>query len=454
MSQMASRALASLCRTSKTVARVAQPHLFHVLRHITKAEELIRTLSRDARLAGLIRVFEQSRDVYFGGRKPTPSPLIELLTQLDICDDRDPFPTSGIIGGERIKSIFIQLVMIYATQLERLRLEIDGDAWAGFDLHLLSAHLHARKRAGVAAEVLPLSRVRTLHLTTHWAYGMPFLCPAMQVLLRATGAIVERLVLHNILVDGDADEDCMRGVRLPGLRILVLSGSAFDGRARLSLAFLRQICESAHNLEEFHFSASAVFLGQIVDAHATASDFIDCLQPCRETLQALTLDLCSYASQLLSEPCLPAGTLASFSQLRELALEETSFCQRRRQHDAGLPTHNCLTTMLPASIQRLVIRLWDGSHAWGDLRELARHTTMGGFPNLEDIKVLASIKETDHVRPASEDFDAEFASASGMVQAAFASTGVSLTVTHCSRNTTTSSDIDMPWRDWPDRRCS
>ncbi|KAH7024566.1 uncharacterized protein B0I36DRAFT_366502 [Microdochium trichocladiopsis] len=447
------RALASLCRTSRTVARVAQPHLFHVVRHITKVEELTRTLSEDARLAGLIRVFEQSRYVYFREMETKPSPLIGLLTQLDICDDRDPFPASGIIGSERIKYIFIQLVMIYATQLERLRLDINGDAWSGFDLDLLSAKLDVLKHASGAAEVLPLSRVRTIHLTTQWDYGMPFLCRAIQVLLRATGATIEQLVLHNIIAEYDTVGDCMRDVRLPGLRRLVLSESAFDRSSQSSLAFLLQICESAHNLEEFHFSAMAVFLGEMIDAHATASDFVDCLQPCRETLRALTLDLCSYSSQLQFEPCLPAGTLAGFSQLRELALEETSFCQRRRQQPdaAGLPAHTCLITMLPASIQRLVIRLWDGSHVWGDLRELARHAAMGEFPNLEDIRVLASAMDMEdgHNPPSPEDFLEEYTRASRMVQGAFASTGISLTVTHCDRNTTTSSEVDMPWLNWP-----
>ncbi|KAJ1332040.1 F-box/TPR repeat protein Pof3 [Microdochium nivale] len=441
------RALAALCLVSKSFAAVAQPHVYHVASGLSSGENLIRTLCERADLARHVRTFNSDNVYHTSDRWTHYLELVGSATRLGLLADGEEFPAPKY---ERFGHLFDQLLFILATRLENLRIEIsDAQLSEGLEYSILGkrvAALRNRSQANEPTPEAPLSHLRVLYLHTHYDWGYGLEIPAIATVLEAAAPTLEQLIVSRCTDSSFSEDGALRHIQLPRLKVLALDGCAFEGENSSHLPLFKHFCESTSQLEEFHYIAASAWIGENLAEYATALDLVRCVRSCAETLRAMTLDISAFASAMVSRPKLPARSLAEFERLEELRLEDTSFCHHLGEPDSAATPRTCLTGLLPASIKRLVVRMYDGTPAWGDLHELAEHVMLGRFPELQDVRVLVSLRSDQDIGSESALFQSRYLVASEALQAVYKDTRVVLSTVQCSSWGGSSDNIDTPWR--------
>jgi len=422
--RISTRALAALCRTSRSFATVAQPHVYHVASGSSSPRLLLRTLFENERLAALVRSHDQDTTYGFLRENIKIDEFTSYVEALGLSGSDVESAAPRTNGRDRVnKHLFNQLFLCLAPQLEILRLELESDQIydeAGYQL--LDARLQVICDSTSAAVEAPLSHLRTLHINTHYDWGYGLGIRTITAILQAAASSLEELIVERC-TDFAGDASPLRQIQMPKLKLLAFDGCAFEHENGSHLPIIKTFCDRTSQLEEFRFSGSRPWIGENIGLHATAEDILHCVESCGQSLCTITVDLENFSDVLTPAPKLTAGSFANFSRLEVLLLDDFSFCHHMlgSQHNS-LP-NSCLTDLLPASIVRLIVQLSEESSVWGDLHDLAKSVTYGRFLNFRQLHLM-----DEHRRPR-HDYNIVSESvrvASESVRVAFDSTNVTV----------------------------
>lgn len=379
------RSLAALCRTSQSFAAVAQPHLYHVAHNLTNANSMLRTLSGSTNLARQIRTYNQGK-AYGGSRRHDGvDEMLGYALSLGVLGDDKQCGAPLAQNAELSKHLFDQLFLLLATRLENLCLEIGSDhIYEEMYYLLLETRLETVRNGANAAVEAPLSNLRMLSIHTHYDWGYGLGLRTIRPVLRAAASTLEELIV-SCCTDFGGDAGSLGQLVMPKLKRIDLNGCAFEHEVGSHLPIIKKLCESTSQLDEFRYRGRSAWIGENLQAHATAVDMFHCVRSCGPSLRTLTIDLKVFSEDLITEPKLMAGSFDTFNCLEVLLLDDFSFCHHMlHASGASLPS-SCLTSLLPASIVRLVIHMSEGSPIWADLHDLARAVTQGRFPKLREL---------------------------------------------------------------------
>ncbi|KXJ95166.1 hypothetical protein Micbo1qcDRAFT_171572 [Microdochium bolleyi] len=234
--------------------------------------------------------------------------------------------------------------------------------------------------------------------------------PLVVTTLQRSAARLQHLILNNAAGMSThrfpcTRKDSYRDVEFPELKVVEFDRCAIRRSDSGALALLRQMARTSRQLEEFRFVGKSAWIGEEIDEHVTAADFVDCLRSSRGTLRVLSIDLTKFIFQVnqLSCPPLDRAALVDFTRLKKISLEDASFCHHHRLAD---PTSH----LLPVSVRHLILRVYHaeatrgggGGGAWDDITELACQTGVAGrFSNLRKVKLRVTVGEEYGTRDVS-----------------------------------------------------
>lgn len=178
---------------------------------------------------------------------------------------------------------------------------------------------------------------------------------------------------------------------------------ADDAHGR-NLAGLQTLIAIAPNLRRFQFSAGPSFQYRMISAPRV----LGLLEPLYDTLLDLGLRFdgaVSYLDDGDNDDSLQ--DLARFNKLRVLRLDEAAYCHSRHPSQLNTDSRNqdfggesvppeCLTMILPQSVQVLHLELMHGCTKQCDALHLATQLTGGHFPNLRHVQIEAVLRTPPH----------------------------------------------------------
>lgn len=174
-----------------------------------------------------------------------------------------------------------------------------------------------------------------------------------------------------------------------------------DDASGRNLAGLQTLLAIAPNLCRFQFSP-----GFNINFNTLAgSRVLSILEPFYDTLVDLGLRYSAAMSYLEGGTDSLHG-ISRFSKLQVLRLDEAAYCRNRhpgqaeadsRNIDSGAPVApECLTRILPQSVQVLHLELMYGCTEQHDALCLAAHIARGRFPNLRHVQIEANMRPPPH----------------------------------------------------------
>lgn len=117
---------------------------------------------------------------------------------------------------------------------------------------------------------------------------------------------------------------------------------------------------------------------------------LKCLLPTSAMLKSIDIDLTDHSMDA-RDGLTEGSTIAKFTKLETLKLDETAFCRHYSNLDVleepNTGGNTCLAEIIPGTLKVLAVRLYEGSHLWPDLAELAACSAR--FPNLKKLTLHA-----------------------------------------------------------------
>lgn len=177
-----------------------------------------------------------------------------------------------------------------------------------------------------------------------------------------------------------------------------------DDAAGRNLAGLQTLIAIAPNLRRFQFSAGPSFQYRMISGPRV----LGLLEPLYDTLLDLGLRFdgaVSYLDDGDNDDSLQ--DLARFNELRVLRLDEAAYCHSRHPSQLNTDSRNqnyegesvppeCLTMILPQSVQVLHLELMHGCTKQCDALHLATQLTGDHFPNLRHVQIEAVLRTPPH----------------------------------------------------------
>lgn len=414
----------NLCLTCQRLRPLAQSFLFHSLwlrfglRGFRASKdgrnfELLRTLIQYPDLAASVQ------RIIMGGSEMVCQPArLELIQK---AEGMITFRTRPVRSRLEDEVMFTRLTRDLFVSLARNLTELSfplgfrrGEHRATDLADALSIAKHEENSGGCG----DLSSLRTLTLFPERGTDFVINDPRIRTFLRAAPNL-SRLVIDQVadaveLESGDLDPNpsaahgpvdavlddlpIMRNLKAIHLQHCMIT----DDTTGENLARLQRLVSIAPNLRRFQFSA-----GFNKEFHVLAgSRVLDMLEPFYTTLVDLGLHY-NAVMPYLEHHSVNLQGLIQFQRLRVLRLDEAAFCDH--QHSAGhFATHNeitgfqnpeqpnCLTKILPLSVQILHLKLMHGCEEQYDALQFALHVASGQFMNLLHIQIESTMHAPPH----------------------------------------------------------
>ncbi|CAI6088333.1 unnamed protein product [Clonostachys chloroleuca] len=364
------KALLALSQTCRVLREIAQPITYHVLAYVPYYDhfpKFIRTLDERPDLAAQIRWLRQ-HTYECGGWNYDKAEEIELVKgvakRLGMQRENDEDFESADEEDTSLGKFCIELLIALAPNLEALQ-----------------------RRRQVGLKAASLHRLKRLEFLTDDDWGVSANVPGVPVLL-SLAPNLEHLSLYRckgLSHEWDEEDEETRTIFRDGagssLRVVEFKGSALEGDGDTD-SLISDIVSHAPHLERFSYQSQAAYLGEHIDVHFSARDFLGCLRPTKNSLKFLNIDLTEHSLHSRSGETVVPQVLQGFTALETVKLDDTSFCRHRGNPE--VPS-TCLTDTLPANLKTLVLRLYEGAHAWADLERLAVES--GKFPKLRRVQI-------------------------------------------------------------------
>ncbi|CAH0051982.1 unnamed protein product [Clonostachys solani] len=380
-------ALLALSKTCRVLREIAQPITYHVLAiipyhaHFTR---LIRTLDERPDLAAQMRWLRQ-HTYECGGWNYDEAEEIELVKgvakRLGMQRESDEDFESADEEDTSLNKFCIELLIALAPNLEALQVYVENDG------NYEGTHYYytAERRRQIGREAASLHRLKRLEFLTEDDWGVSANVPGIPVLL-SLAPNLEHLSLYRCKglsheTDGEDEESgtIFRDGAGSSLRVVEFKSSALESNGDTD-SLIRDIVSHAPHLERFSYQSQSAYLGEHIDVHFTAHEFLRCLEPTKNSLKFLNIDLTEHSLHNGGPETVVPHVLQSFTALETVKLDDTSFCR----HNPEVPP-TCLTDTLPVNLGTLVVRLYEATHAWADLERLAIES--GKFPKLRRVQV-------------------------------------------------------------------
>ncbi|KAJ2983730.1 hypothetical protein NQ176_g475 [Zarea fungicola] len=176
-----------------------------------------------------------------------------------------------------------------------------------------------------------------------------------------------------------------------------------DDNTGRNLARLQQFVSMAPNLRRFQFSAG--FNKEFHVLALSGSRVLDMLEPFYPTLVDLGLHY-NAVMPYLEDHSVNLQGLSQFQSLQVLRLDEAAFCDHRNPGHSATDNEimgsqnpeqpNCLTRILPISVQILHLKLMHGCEKQHDALQLALHVASGQFMNLLHVQIESTMHAPPH----------------------------------------------------------
>lgn len=442
--------LDSLCKTSRLLSTIAQPYVYHVIGdEVPRPLALLRTILENDKLASHIRAFRQFDDSFEKCQISCDDVRIAETMGINVRQDLDIVPGSN--GRSRTYSrhdymnSFIDMVLGSAPNLEYLVTFTQSEDSVG-----ITDYRYLAGRLLTCARTRPLGNLRYLALVNDtYGRGLGY-SPTMRALFPAAAASLEqfRLIsrpeLHGINPRVDLPE-------FPNLKFLEVQchlAQDWNGNAETENNLVSILLRKSPRLRDLRFLWWA-HSGSSVQP-ITAQQIVDDIRNKKE-LQSLVVDLSHIRDEVLTVAQPFLALKDSFPNLEYICLEDVSFCHHLGDAtmvstaDTEFPKYDCLTSLLPPSIRKVTIRIYDDSPVWGDIEELARWAALDHLTELRTIEILVS--STDEAQYSADKKKAKVCLR--RVKALLKSTPVNMTMVHTNYRDPTWDDSMHPF-DWLD----
>ncbi|KAM5354634.1 hypothetical protein ACJ41O_001281 [Fusarium nematophilum] len=388
-------ALDSLSATCEHLRSIALPIFLHDANQFISREHMISLLGQRPDLAGFVKVVKVPQ-----GEPPMSTAIPQehqiIARKAVRSEDEGGQDWHNRRAGASPKEIYCELLMALCPKVETLAFHCCAYvSHLSYPLHVADTTLgnlaHRFKQLGSTPG---LPSLRTLELSKDekvWAPAGNFgiLHPAVSVLLGAAPRL-ERLVLR--WWTGLGEYEIKRAldmkaydVGIRNLRCLEMYQACIEDRDAEYEA-LREMVLQAQNLETFGFSCSTWVYGGVVYNHLAPARFLQALEPRKDMLQHLELEISDALNLDEQEdpfpPQLDAQQLAKFTKLHTLTLSENTFCRHCLPDVTHIAT-TCLTDLLPPTVRNLTVTVWESWSCWKDILYLGRGAATGGFPTLQ-----------------------------------------------------------------------
>ncbi|CAG9988234.1 unnamed protein product [Clonostachys byssicola] len=382
-------ALLALSKTCRVLREIAQPITYHVVASVpnyAQFPKFIRTLDERPDLAAQIRWLCQ-HTYECGGWDYDNAEEVELVKgvakRLGMQREDDVDFESADEEDTSLGKFCIELLIALAPNLEALQVYMENDG----NYEGTKYYYTAERRRQIGLEAASLHRLKRLEIVTDDDWGVSANVPGIPVLL-SLAPNLEHLSLYRCKGlsdewDGEDEESriIFRNGAISSLRVVEFKGSALEGDADTD-SLISGIVSRAPQLERFSYQSQAAYLGEHIDVHFSARDFLRCLRRTKNSLKFLNIDLTEHSLHSDSGETIESHVLQSFTALETVKLDDTSFCRHRGNPE--VPS-TCLTDTLPTNLKTLVLRLYEGSQAWADLERLAAESRK--FPNLRRVQI-------------------------------------------------------------------
>lgn len=383
------KALLALSQTCRVLREIAQPITYHVLAYVpyySYFPKFIRTLDERPDLAAQIRWLRQ-HTYECGGWNYDKAEDIELVKgvakRLGMQRENDEDFESADEEDTSLGKFCIELLIALAPNLEALQVYVENDG----NYEGTKYYYTAERRRQVGLKAASLHRLKRLEFLTDDDWGVSANVPGVPVLL-SLAPNLEHLSLYGckgLSHEWDEEDEETGTIFRDGagssLRVVEFKGSALEGDGDTD-SLISDIVSHAPHLERFSYQSQAAYLGEHIDVHFSARDFLGCLRPTKNSLKFLNIDLTEHSLHGRSGETVVPQVLQGFTALETVKLDDTSFCRHRGNPE--VPS-TCLTDTLPANLKTLVLRLYEGAHAWADLERLAVES--GKFPKLRRVQI-------------------------------------------------------------------